>query len=80
MENAHLIEYGTAEKDWWQFTEEEMRAIGERVSKRVRERAWAVGSPVYYMIGHLIIAEYPGGKKMIVEKRDGVETERPYNG
>ena len=80
MENENLVEYGTAKKDWWEFTEEDIKNAQDKIYKRVRERAWAVGSPVYYSVGQLVIAEYPGGKKMVVEKTDGVETEKPYHG
>jgi hypothetical protein len=78
--NNNFIEYGSALKNWWEFSESDIKMANEAIAKKVRERAWAVGSPVYYMLNGHIIAEYANGKKMIVEKKEGIETERPYNG
>jgi hypothetical protein len=55
--------------------------MNERQDKKIRDRAWAVGSPVYYGLSGLIIAEYQDGRKMIVEEVNGqmVET-KEYHG
>ena len=46
----------------------ELELFQEQFQKDVRQRAWANGSPVYYGIKGLIIAEYENGKKMVVEE------------
>ena len=81
MNIDHLIQYGRAKKPFEELTAEELAEVHERLGKKIRERAWAVGSPVYYGIDDLLIAEYRDGRKMILEEVNGevVET-REYHG
>jgi hypothetical protein len=81
MNIDHLIQYGRAEKPFDELTAEELAEVDTRLDKEIRERAWAVGSPVYYGIGDLLIAEYWDGRKMILEEVNGevIET-REYHG
>lgn len=79
MNNENLIQYGRAKKPFYKLTPEELAEVHQRLAKEIRERAWAVGSPVYYEIGDLLIAEYWDGRKMIVEEVDGeVRETREY--
>jgi hypothetical protein len=81
MNMDDLIQYGCAKKPFVDLTPEELAEVHERLDKEIRERAWAVGSPVYYGIGDLLIAEYWDGRKMILEKVNGEITEtREYHG
>ena len=81
MNNDDLIQYGRAKKPFYELTPEELAEVHERLAKEIRERAWAVGSPVYYGIDDLLIAEYSDGRKMIVEEVDGeVRETREYYG
>lgn len=69
--NNNLIEYGKAPKHLWEFTEDDLKKATDEIYHKVRKRAWAGGSPVYYKIGKLFIAEYENGKKMVVESING---------
>ncbi len=81
MNIDHLVQYGHAKKPFEQLNPVELTEINERLDRKIRERAWAVGSPVYYGLNGFLIAEYKEGKKMIVEEIDGqlIET-REYHG
>ena len=81
MNIDHLIQYGHAKKPFDELNAEELAEVHERLKKKIRERAWTVGSPVYYDIGDVLIAEYWDGRKMIVEEVNGelIET-REYHG
>lgn len=80
MNIDHLVQYGSAKKPFTQLNSEELAEANSELAKKVRQRAWAVGSPVYYSRNGLLIAEYQSGKKMIIEEVDGqlVET-REYH-
>jgi hypothetical protein len=81
MNIDHLIQYGRAKKPFIDLTAEELAEVHMRLDKEIRERAWAVGSPVYYGIGDALIAEYPDGRKMILEEVNGeLEETREYHG
>lgn len=67
-----LMQYGNAKKPFHLLTKEEVAEVHAELGKKIRERAWAVGSPIYYGIKGLIIAEYEGGRKMVMEKVDGL--------
>lgn len=71
-----LIQYGHAKKPFDQLNAAELAEVNKRLDKKIRERAWAVGSPVYYGLHSYLIAEYKDGRKMILEEIDGqlVET------
>jgi hypothetical protein len=80
MNTDHLIQYGRAKKPFTELTPEELAEVHARLDKEIRERAWAVGSPVYYGVGDLLIAEYWDGRKMILEEVNGELTEtREYH-
>jgi hypothetical protein len=81
MNTNQFIQYGHAKKPFEQLNAEELAEVNKRLDKKIRERAWAVGSPVYYGMNGLVIAEYQDGRKMVVEEVNGqmVET-RAYNG
>jgi hypothetical protein len=76
MNTSRLIQYGHAKKPFEQLNAEELAEVNNRLDKKIRERAWAVGSPVYYGLNGLVIAEYQDGRKMVVEEVNGqmVET------
>jgi len=80
MNIDHLVQYGRAKKPFDELNVEELAEVNERLDKEIRERAWAVGSPVYYGIGDLVIAEYADGRRMVVEEVNGqmIET-REYH-
>jgi hypothetical protein len=80
MNISHLIQYGHAQKPFDQLNSNELAAVNQRLRKKVRDRAWAVGSPVYYGINGDLIAEYADGRKMVVEEIEGqlIET-REYH-
>ena len=71
MNIDHLVQYGHAKKPFEQLNNKELAEVNMRLDKKIRERAWAVGSPIYYGENGLLIAEYEGGKKMIVEEVNG---------
>ena len=71
MDINNLVQYGHAQKPFDQLTSVELADVNNRLQKKIRERAWAVGSPIYYGEGSNIIAEYADGKKMIVEEING---------
>jgi hypothetical protein len=76
-----LIQYGRAKKPFEELNADELAEVHARLAKEIRERAWAVGSPVYYSIDDLLIAEYWDGRKMILEEVNGELTEtREYHG
>jgi hypothetical protein len=81
MNTSQFIQYGHAKKPFEQLNAEELAEVNNRLDKKIRERAWAVGSPVYYGLNGLVIAEYQDGRKMVVEEVNGqmVET-REYHG
>jgi hypothetical protein len=81
MNTNEFIQYGHAKKPFQQLNVEELAEVNGRLAKKIRERAWAVGSPVYYGVNGLVIAEYEDGRKMIVEEVNGqmVET-KEYHG
>lgn len=81
MNTNQFIQYGHAKKPFEQLNAEELAEVNKRLDKKIRERAWAVGSPVYYGVNGLVIAEYQDGRKMVVEEVNGqmVET-REYHG
>jgi hypothetical protein len=81
MNTNQFIQYGHAKKPFEQLNAEELAEVNERLDKKIRERAWAVGSPVYYGINGLVIAEYRDGRKMIVEEVNGqmVETKEYHD-
>ena len=80
MDSNNLIQYGHAKKPFDQLTSGELADVNKRLQKKIRDRAWAVGSPVYYGEAGYLIAEHADGKKMIVEEINGqlVET-REYH-
>jgi hypothetical protein len=80
MDISNLIQYGHAQKPFDQLSPIELAAANRRLQKKVRDRAWAVESPVYYGLSGYLIAEYGDGKKMIVEEINGqlIET-REYH-
>lgn len=80
MNIDHLVQYGHAKKPFDQLNANELDEVNKRLDKKNRERAWAVGSPVYYGEKGYLIAEYADGKKMIVEEINGqlIET-REYH-
>ena len=80
MNANQFIQYGHAKKPFEQLNAEELAEVNNRLDKKIRERAWAVGSPVYYGLNGLVIAEYQDGRKMVVEEVNGqmVET-REYH-
>ena len=81
MYDEQLIQYGWAKKPFEELTGEELAEVNSRLDKEIRERAWAVGSPVYYGIGELLIAEYSDGRRMILEEVEGeVQETREYYG
>jgi len=71
MSSKQLIQYGHAKKPFEQLNTEELAEVNKRLDIKIRERAWAVGSPVYYGVNGFIIAEYQDGRKMIVEEVNG---------
>jgi hypothetical protein len=71
MNSTQLVQYGHAQKPFDQLTPIELAHVNERLQKKIRERAWAVGSPVFYGENGYVIAEYADGKKMIVEEING---------
>jgi hypothetical protein len=81
MSTNQFIQYGHAQKPFEQLNTEELAEMNKRLDKKIRERAWAVGSPVYYGVNGLVIAEYEDGRKMIIEEVNGqmVET-KEYHG
>lgn len=80
MDINHLVQYGHAQKPFDQLTPVELADVNKRLQKKIRERAWAVGSPVYYGENGYLIAEYANGKKMIIEEINGqlIETREYY--
>ena len=80
MNINHLVQYGHAQKPFDQLTSLELADANSRLQKKIRERAWAVGSPIYYGENGYLIAEYADGKKMIIEEINGqlIET-REYH-
>jgi hypothetical protein len=80
MNIDNLVQYGSAKKPFTQLDSEELAEVNKELAQKIRKRAWAVGSPVYYSKDGLLIAEYESGKKMIIEEVDGqlVET-REYH-
>jgi len=80
MDINHLIQYGHAKKPFDQLSSVELADVNKRLQKKIRDRAWAVGSPVYYGEGGFLIAEYADGRRMLVEEIDGqlIET-REYH-
>ena len=80
MDINPLIQYGHANKPFDQLSSVELADVNKRLRKKIRDRAWAVGSPVYYGERGYLIAEYADGKKMIVEEINGqlIET-REYH-
>jgi hypothetical protein len=81
MSTNQFIQYGHAKKPFEQLNAEELAEMNKRLDKKIRDRAWAVGSPIYYGMNGLVIAEYEDGKKMIIEEVNGqmVET-KEYHG
>jgi hypothetical protein len=80
MDINHLVQFGHARKPFDELNSIELADVNKRLHKKIRERAWAVGSPVYYGENGHLIAEYAGGKKMIIEEINGqlIET-REYH-
>jgi len=76
MNSEGFIRYGGAKKPFEELNASELAEVQAEFRKEVRERAWSVGSPVYYGLKGLVIAEYENGKKMVVEEVNGelVET------
>jgi len=60
MNINHLIQYGHAKKPFDQLNSIELADVNKRLQKKIRDRAWAVGSPVYYGEAGYLIAEYSG--------------------
>jgi hypothetical protein len=80
MNIEHLVQYGRAQKPFDQLNQIELADANKRLHKKIRERAWAVGSPVYYGENGYLIAEYADGKKMIIEEINGqLEETREYH-
>lgn len=81
MSTNQFIQYGHARKPFEQLNAEELAEVNQRLDIKIRERAWAVGSPVYYGVNDLVIAEYQDGRKMIIEVVNGqmIET-KEYHG
>ncbi|MBS1662718.1 MAG: hypothetical protein JST68_16865 [Bacteroidetes bacterium] len=75
-----LVQYGHAKKPFEQLNSKELAEVNSRLDKKIRERAWAVGSPVYYGLDDYLIAEYADGRKMIIEEVNGqlIETREYY--
>jgi hypothetical protein len=81
MNTNQFIQYGHAKKPFEQLNAEELTEMNERLDKKIRERAWAVGSPVYYGVNGLVIAEYQDGRKMVIEEVNGQMVEiKEYHG
>ena len=66
---------GGAKKPFDQLTPLELEEVQRDFRNEVRQRAWSVGSPVYYGEKGLLIAEYESGKKMVVEEVNGALVE-----
>ncbi|HEY6902323.1 MAG TPA: hypothetical protein VI233_16820 [Puia sp.] len=75
-----LVQYGHAKKPFEQLSPRELAEVSSRLDKKIRDRAWAAGSPVYYGENDYLIAEYADGRKMIIEEINGqlIET-REYH-
>jgi len=81
MNIDQLVQFGHAKKPFDQLNATELAEVNKRLDKKIRERAWDVGSPIYYGLNGCLIAEYRGGKKMIVGEVNGqlIETSE-YHG
>lgn len=75
MNTSEFKWMGEAKKPFEELNEEELKEVQDSVLNDIRQRAWAAGSPVYYGLKGLVIAEYANGKRMVVETVNGERME-----
>lgn len=57
-----LLNYGGAKKFIADMNEEELEEARQSIMRRVREKAFSKGLPIYYDLNGVSIAEYPDGR------------------
>lgn len=63
-----LLNYGGAEKFITEMNEEELEEARQSIMRRVREKAFSKGLPIYYYKAGVQVAEYPDGRIVTVTK------------
>lgn len=76
-EEPILLQYGLAEKSYFNMSNEERDEVSALVFERVKEAAFTRGLPIIYGENGYVIAEYADGHRFIRE--DGKDI-KPYYG
>ena len=72
-----LLQYGIAEKSYFDMTTDERQQVAALVFERAKEAAFTRGLPIIYGENGYVIAEYADGRRFI---RENSKDSRPYNG
>lgn len=62
-----LLNYGGAKKFVAEMNEDELQTAGESILRRVKEKAFSKGLPIYYVQNGQVVAEYADGKIIVQE-------------
>ncbi len=65
-----LLRYGGAKKSTFDMDEEELAQVAATILRRVKEKAFFKGLPIYYAKDNMLIAEYVDGRKVVVKQLD----------
>ena len=72
-----LLQYGIAEKSYFDMTVDERKEVAALVFERAKEAAFTRGLPIIYGENGYVIAEYADGRRFI---RENNKDNRPYYG
>jgi hypothetical protein len=72
-----ILQYGIAEKSYFDMSNEERNKVSNLVFERVKEAAFTRNLPIIYGENGYVIAEYADGRRFIRE--DGKDI-KPYYG
>ena len=72
-----LLQYGIAEKSYFDMTDEERIRAAAVAFERAKEAAFTRGLPIIYGENGYVISEYADGRRFIRENSKDI---RPYHG
>lgn len=65
-----LLNYGGAKKFIADMNEEELEEARQSIMRRVREKAFSKGLPIYYHKDNILVAEYADGRIVPVAENE----------
>jgi len=62
------LRYGGAKKSTFEMSHEELEQAAQSILRRVKEKAFSKGLPIYFSKDGKVMAEYPNGRIEVVKK------------